>query len=106
MLTDEFKKRFLTDTDESGRFIVISNRTGRKYYVEPIGDGRGGDWGSYNPSTGNIENKKGFDKHTGSVTESESLIRLENGFSKVHNVEGSPFSVIDELDAEYPDKTV
>jgi hypothetical protein len=104
--TIEFTKKFLTDRDESGRFIVASFRTGRKYFVEPIGDGRMADWGSYNPSTGNIENKKGAGKFSGSVTEKESLITKENGFEKIHytGVGGSPESLITEIDSKYPDK--
>lgn len=31
-------KQFLTNTDETGRFIVTSKRTGKIYAVEPIGD--------------------------------------------------------------------
>lgn len=36
---DDIKKRFLTNTDETGRFIVKSLTTGKTYYVEPIGNG-------------------------------------------------------------------
>lgn len=102
----EFRKRFLESRDDTGRFIVTSYRTGKSYCVEPIGPDRAADWGSYNPSTGKIENKKGFDKHRGAIDESDSLITKENGF-KAENIHysgigGSPFSVIDELDAKYP----
>lgn len=105
--TVEFRKQFLTNRDESGRFIVESYRTGRKYFVEPIGVDRPADWGSYNPGTGNVENKKGFDKFRGSIDEKDSLITKENGFDKIHyaGIGGSPMSVIEELDAKYPDKT-
>lgn len=41
----------MTNRDETGRFIVKSFRTGKTYYVEPIGNTRPADWGSYNPST-------------------------------------------------------
>lgn len=104
--TDEFRTKFLTDRDESGRFIVESYRTGKKYFVEPIGPDRPADWGSYNPSTGKIENKKGFDKFTGAISEAESLITKENGFEKIEysGVGGSPFSIIDEMDSKYPNK--
>ena len=102
--TVEFRKRFLEGRDDSGRFIVTSYRTGKTYFVEPIGPDRAADWGSYNPSTGKIENKKGFDKHRGAIDESDSLIIKENGFEDIRysGVGGSPFSVIDELDAKYP----
>jgi hypothetical protein len=75
------------------------------YYIEPIGPDRSADWGSYNPSTGKIENKKGFDKFRGAIDEADSLITKENGFTKIHysGIGGSFMSVIDLLDAKYPD---
>ncbi len=102
--TQDFRQRFLESRDDSGRFLVTSYRTGKTYFVEPIGTDRAADWGSYNPSTGNIENKKGFDKHRGSIDEKDSLITKENGFEKIHysGIGGSPFSVIDKLDAVHP----
>lgn len=105
--TVEFRQKFLTDRDESGRFIVTSYRTGKSYFVEPIDEsGRPSGWGSYNPSTGKVEHKKGYDKFTGSIPERESLITKENGFEtiKYSGIGASPFSVIDEMDAKYPDK--
>lgn len=62
--------------------------------------------GSYNPSTGNIENKKGFGKNRGSINEPESLIIPENGFKLIHTLDigESPHSYIEELDSKYPDK--
>lgn len=83
MITQETKQRFFEDRDETGRFMVVSFVTGVKYYVEPVGDGRPADWGSYNPSTGKIENKKGFDKYTGSVKIEDSIVTPENGFENV-----------------------
>ena len=92
----------MTNRDETGRFIVKSIRTGKTYYVEPIGSKRSADWGSYNPGTGKVEHKKGFDKYSGSISESESLITKENGFENITYTEigGSPFSVIDEMDSK------
>ena len=103
MITEELKKRFLFNTDETGRFIVTSFITGKEYYVEVIGDGRGGEWGSYNPGTGNIEHKKGAGKYTGSIQPEESLITEENGFIKIWEtpVGASPFAEIDRRDKEY-----
>lgn len=96
-------KNFLVDSDETGKHIVTSHRTGKKYYVEPIGSSRMADWGSYNPSTGNIENKKGAGKFTGSVLPNESVITEENGFKNIHMVDnGSPYSIIEEMDKQYP----
>ncbi len=102
--TFEFRKKFLEGRDDSGRFIVTSYRTGKTYFIEPIGPDRAADWGSYNPSTGNIENKKGFDKHRGAIDEKDSLITKENGFLDIRysGVGGSPFSVIEKMDAQYP----
>ena len=94
------RKRFFEDRDETGRFKVISSKTGVEYFIEPIGNGRPADWGSYNPSTGNIENKKGFDKFTGSVKIDESIVTEENGFKNVITlgVGESPFSEIEKRD--------
>lgn len=102
-VSQEIKDRFFQDTDETGRFMVVSNVTGVSYFVEPIGDGRGGDWGSYNPSTGNIENKKGFDKFTGSVHLKDSIVTPENGFKNVELLaEGeSPMGIIALRDEAY-----
>lgn len=94
-------KRFFNDTSESGRFMVTSNVTGIRYFVEPIGDGRGGDWGSYNPSTGNIEHKKGDGKYTGSVKLSESIVTEDNGFKNVALLDCSPLDEITRRDKEY-----
>lgn len=104
--TVEFRKQFLENRDDSGRFIVESFRTGKIYFIEPIGPDRAADWGSYNPSTGNIENKKGFDKHRGAVDEKDSLITKENGFSEImySGIGSSPFTIIEKLDSKYPDK--
>ncbi len=103
-ITKEFKEKFMADRDETGRFIVTSFRTGKKYFVEPIDEfGRPADWGSFNPSTGKIENKKGFDKFTGSIPEKESMITKENGFDNIvyAGIGSSPFSKIEELDSKY-----
>lgn len=102
----DFRKRFLISRDDTGRFIVDSYRTGKSYFVEPIGPDRAADWGSYNPSTGKIENKKGFDKHRGAIDESDSLINSKNGFKdeNIHytGIGSSPMSYIDMLDSKYP----
>lgn len=78
-------KEFLTNRDETGRLIVkMLDGTNKQYFVEFI-EPKGGirtDWGSYNPSTGNIENKKGAGKYNGGVSAEDSLITIENGFSE------------------------
>lgn len=37
-MKDDVLARFVTNTDETGRFIVSSKRTGKVYAVEPIGN--------------------------------------------------------------------
>ena len=96
-------RRFFEDTDETGRFMVVSNITGVKYFVEPIGDGRGGNWGSVVPGEKDLAHKKGDGKYTGSVTASESVITSENGFKKVVTLAPgeSPLGEIALRDEEY-----
>lgn len=104
-MTPEFREKFLEGRDHTGRFIVTSERTGRSYFVEAIGDPHS-DWGSIDPATGKLMNKKGAGKYKGSVEEDESLIKEENGFVKIHELKPgiSPHAYIEMLDAEYPDK--
>lgn len=52
----DLEKRFLKNTDDTGRFIYQSLVTGRKYYVEPIGGHS--DWGDINPATKKVERKR------------------------------------------------
>lgn len=100
-MTTEFNKRFLTDSDDTGRFTVTSIVTGKKYYVEPIG-GNQVAWGDVNPATKKVEGSYG-EKYKGSIIESESLITKENGFDNItySGVGASPFSEIDRRDKEY-----
>ena len=99
---DDIKKRFLTNTDETGRFIVKSLTTGKTYYVEPIGNGHPADWGDINPATKKVEGDYG-EKYKGSVSEKESMITPENGFVLIETLEPgvSPLSVIEERDKRY-----
>ena len=62
----DLEKRFLKNTDDTGRFIYQSLVTGRKYYVEPIGGHS--DWGDINPATKEVEGNYG-EKYKGSVSE-------------------------------------
>lgn len=98
---ETLEKRFLVNTENTGRFIVISKRTGRKYYVEAIGDPHI-QWGSVDVSTGNMNTKKGWKRFRGSIDKEDSLINNEN-FNKVHNLKAgqSPLFYIDELDSKY-----
>lgn len=99
--------KFLTSTDQTGRFIVVSKRTGRKYFVEPIAqkESESTQWGDVNPATKKVEGDYG-DKYRGSIDKGESLITEENGFKEIHEtgVGVSPLSYIEKLDAQYPDK--
>lgn len=105
-MNDDFNKRFLTDTDETGRFISVSKRTGAKYYVEVIMTEHTRAWGSIDPATGDLMHKKGDGKYTGGIKDKESLITAENGFEKIHMLERgmSPHAWIDHLDAQKPDR--
>jgi len=105
MLTPELKKKFFENTDKTGRHVVVSLHTGKQYYIEPMGDPHI-KWGSVDPATGNLMNKKGAGKYTGSINEEDSLITEENGFKniKVHPPGVSPYAYIEEIDAQYPDK--
>jgi hypothetical protein len=104
-MTPELRKKFFEDTDNTGRHMIVSLRTGKRYFIEPIGDPHI-KWGSIDPATGNLMNKKGAGKYKGSIDEKDSLITEENGFKniKVHKPGVSPYAYIDELDAQYPDK--
>jgi len=98
-------KEFLTNTDETGRFIVKSMRTGKTYAFEPIGDPHTV-WGSIDPATKTLDNKKGFKKYRGSIEEKDSLITEENGFKNIRTLPPgtSPLSAVEFIDSQYPDK--
>lgn len=100
----DITERFLTDTDHTGRFIVESQRTGRKYFVEPIAGHRVG-WGDMDPASKKLTGSYG-DKYLGAVDARDSLITESNGFTKIHELGPgvSPLHAIDVLDAKYPDK--
>lgn len=105
-MTPEFRAKFLTKTDDTGRFIVYSQRTGKTYYVEPIEGAHTPEWGSVDPATGKLMHKKGDGKHRGGIRAAESLITPENGFlpEKITmlDVGVSPHLAIDAMDAKYP----
>jgi len=105
MNKEEFAKKFLTNTDETGRFIVKSLRTGKTYYVEAIDGNQRNQWGDFDPVTKKFQGDYGA-KYKGCIKESESLITEENGFTKIHTLTPetsteSPLSYIDKLDDEY-----
>lgn len=97
------KNEFLINSSETGRFIVKSIRTGKTYFVEPIGDPHL-EWGSLDPASGTMNNKKGWKKYRGSIDPQQSLITKENGFDKIHNLNNgeNPLGFINDLDSKYP----
>jgi hypothetical protein len=104
----EVATKFFTNTDDTGRFVVTSSRTGRTYAVEPVeANGRvDTDWGSIDPATGKLMNKKGHDKYRGAIDPKDSLITEANGFKNITMLDAgtSPLHAIEVLDAKYPDK--
>ena len=93
-------KHFLTNRDETGRFIVRSLKTGKLYFVEPIEKGRPLSWGDVDPATKKTTGTYGK-KYRGAVSESESMITELNGFFNITTVLGSPFSEIERRDEAY-----
>lgn len=104
-MNEETRKKFFTNTDETGRHVVHSMRTGKKYFIEVIGDPHIS-WGSIDPATGELRNKKGAGKYRGSIDEKDSLITEANGFTKIEMLPPgySPMAAIEARDALYPDK--
>ena len=96
-----FKERFLTNTDETGRFIVKSLKTGKTYYVEPIDEGERTAWGDYDPASKEFQTGC-YGKYTGGVKPEESMVTKENGFEKVHMLKPgeSPLDYIERLEAQ------
>lgn len=95
-------KRFLTNRDETGRFIVKSTKTGRTYFVEPLDDGERTEWGDYNPITKGFETSN-YGKYKGSVSPHESMITEGNGFENIRTLAPgeSPLDYINRIDDEY-----
>lgn len=87
----------------NGRFYIKSIRTGKIYCVEAI-DGHTPEWGSVDPSTGELVHKKGWLKYTGGIKEEDSIITKDNGFKNIKDLPPgiSPFDAIEKIDAKYP----
>ena len=96
------KSRFLRDSDNTGRFIVKSKVTGRKYFVEVIGNAHAADWGDLDPATKKMTGSYG-ERYEGCVPEKDSLITEENGFEKITTLPPgvSPFDEIEKRDKAY-----
>ncbi len=93
-------QRFLTNTEETGRFLMKSRITGIIYFVEPIYNGKTPEWGDVDPVTKKLTGNYGS-KYTGAVTKKESLITEENGFVNIGYFKGSPFGAIAVRDKEH-----
>ena len=100
---ENLMQRFLEKTDETGRFMVYSNKTGIKYFVEPIMGGERRPWGDLIPgkSGAGIEGDYGS-KYLGAVHKEDSLITEENGFKNIELLGRgvSPHGTIEETDNE------
>lgn len=96
---------FLDRTDDTGRFLVYSERTGKTYAVEPIWRYTP-KWGSVDPATKQLMHKKGDGKFRGAVREDSSLMHEGKGFINVQMLEPgvSPMHAIKLMDDKYPDK--
>ncbi|MDG5490999.1 hypothetical protein [Psychroserpens sp. SPM9] len=101
MKRQELMKRFLSRTDQTGRFIVSSKITGITYFVEPIDNGKPDKlWGDVDPATNKLTGDYG-NKTIGAVKEQDSLIVEENGFVNILTFKGSPLGEIDRRDKMY-----
>lgn len=65
-MDNDFNKKFLTERDKTGRFIVKSLKTGRTYYIEPIDSNNRSDWGDLDPVTKKMTGNYGT-KYKGSI---------------------------------------
>lgn len=104
-MDNDFKKKFLFNRDETGRFIVKSIKTGKSYFVEAIDGEERTSWGDVDPATKKMTGSYG-DKYKGSIRKDESMITKENGFDKIHTlgVGESPLDYINRIDDEYFEK--
>lgn len=103
MLDKDFRKRFLVNRDDTGRFIVRSLKTGKAYYVEPIDSGEMTKWGDYDPASKRFLTENYGRKHKGSVSPEESMITEDAGFDKIYQTDfgESPFDFIRRVDDEH-----
>lgn len=99
----EFWNKFFEERDSTGRYMVVSHRTGIRYAIEPIGGHS--NWGDVDPSTKKITGSYG-DKYKGSIRKEDSMITEENGFKDIITLETgtSPEGYIEWKDSQYPDK--
>lgn len=69
-MVNDFKKKFLFNRDETGRFIVKSIKTGKSYFVEAIDGEERTSWGDVDPATKKMTGSYG-DKYKGSIRKFE-----------------------------------
>lgn len=102
----DFWNKFFSKRDDTGRYAVVSKRTGVTYLVEPLDtDPHRTRWGDVNPATKELEGEYGL-KHRGAVDPEDSLLTEENGVRNIIELEvgESPESYIEKTDLKYPDK--
>lgn len=102
----DIEQRFLVNSDDTGRFIVKSQKTGKTYFVEALDGDEKSIWGDYNPTTKKFEASNYGQKYKGSIKPEESMITEENGFTNIHTigVGVSPMDYINRIDDEYYEK--
>ena len=103
MLDKKVLKEFFYETDHTGRFMVVSIKTGKRYFVEPIAPkGFTGHFGDIDPATKKLTGSYG-EKYRGAIDEKDSLITTENGFKNIRVLEKgvSPLLAIEAIDAKY-----
>ena len=102
----DIEQRFLVNSDDTGRFIVKSQKTGKTYFVEAMDGDEKSIWGDYNPATKKFDVSNYSQKYKGSIKPEESMITEENGFINIHTigVGVSPMDYINKIDNEYYEK--
>ena len=78
--------------NDDGRFYIVDQATGRKFCVETIHarDERATDRAFVNGGTDGSAVKNKSATSGGSISESESIITEDNGFTNIHTFKGSP----------------
>ena len=94
-INEEVKRNFLVNRDETGKEIIYFPKTGKKYYIEYIGNGHS-NWGDIDPVTKKLTGNYGT-KFRGSVTPQESVITEENGFENIVEGKGSAYANVERL---------
>ena len=96
---NEVVKNFLVNRDETGREIMFFPETGKKYFIEWIGNGHSA-WGDFDPVTKKFTGSYG-NKNRGSVTPKESVITEENGFKNITEGKGSAYARVNMMHEQW-----